>query len=78
METGDIIRVRTVTTIRRSKLVQSEVKYRAPKGKEFVLLVIGAATPDEDIGALSTKVLNALGWDLRPEDEPADAEADTK
>ena len=65
METGDVIRVKTLTTIRRNAVVQSEVKYRPPKGTEFVLLVLGAAPPERDISEMATTMLNALGWELQ-------------
>ena len=65
METGDIIRLKRLTTVRRNATLISEVNYRAPKGKDFVVLVIGACAPDEDEKALTQTILNGMGWDLQ-------------
>jgi len=69
MEPGDIIRLKRLTTVRRNPTLISQVNYRAPKGKDFVVLVIGACAPDEDAKALTQTILNGLGWDLQPEQE---------
>ncbi len=60
-EAGDIIRLKRLTTISRSPLVSAEVNYRPPKGTDFVVLVIGAATPEQDTKVLAETVLHGLG-----------------
>jgi len=65
MEPGDIVRLKRFTTVRRNPTVVSEATYRAPKGKDFVVLVIGACAPDEDEKALTQTILNGMGWDLQ-------------
>lgn len=68
METGDVIRVKSLSVVSRPRPgLTATIGYKPPKGKEFVLVLIGAATPEENSKELAQKMLNALGWELQRE-----------
>lgn len=64
---GDVIRVRSLRAIRRNddgKWV-AQIGYAAPKGQDFVVLLLGTASHEEVFEP--DKALNAMGWALSPE-----------
>lgn len=66
MQTGDVVRMSSCETVRRDDEGKAalRLRYKAPKGQDFVFLCLGAQAINEDfnVDARVVLLLRSLGW----------------